>query len=99
MKLSRATIVVVLTLLAALATTPGDLHAQGLTGQITGTIVDSAGGVLPGATVIVRNAGTNLVRDTLTGGDGSFIFPDLLAGTYDVKVALPGLKTFEQKGI
>lgn len=99
MKIYRATIVVVLTLIAPFATTISDLHAQGLTGQITGTLVDSAGGVLPGATVIVRNAGTNLVRETQTGADGSFIFPDLLAGTYDVKVSLPGFKTFEQKSI
>jgi hypothetical protein len=96
---SRRTIVLILTLTAILAAARSDLHAQGLTGQITGTVADAAGGVLPGATVIVTNAGTNLVRETLTGADGSFVFPDLLAGIYDVKVSMQGFKAFEQKGI
>ena len=34
-----------------------NLHAQGLTGQISGTVTDSGGGVLPGATVVIKNAG------------------------------------------
>lgn len=73
--------------------------AQGLTGQILGTVADSGGGVLPGATVTITNTGTNAVRDTVTGPDGSFIIPDLLAGTYDIKVSLEGFKTYEQQGL
>jgi uncharacterized protein (DUF2141 family) len=53
-----------------------------LTGQISGTITDSGGGVLSGATVVLKNAGTNLTRETVTGADGTFVFPDLLAGKY-----------------
>src|SRR5438552_8444060 len=73
--------------------------AQGLTGQISGTVVDSGGGVLPGGAVTITNAGTATTRDTVTGSDGAFLFPDLLAGTYDLKAELRGFKTFEQKGI
>jgi hypothetical protein len=75
------------------------LQAQGLTGQISGVITDPGGGVVPGATVIVRNAGTATTRETVTGTDGAFVFPDLLAGTYDLKVTLEGFKTYEQKGV
>ena len=75
------------------------LLAQGLTGQISGTVSDSGGGVLPGATITLKNAGTNAVRETITSGDGTFVFPDLLAGTYDLKVTVEGFKTYEQKGI
>ncbi len=74
-------------------------HAQGLTGQISGLVTDSGGGVLPGATVVIKNAGTNSTRETVTGADGSFVFPDLLAGKYDVTVTVSGFKTYEQKGI
>lgn len=74
-------------------------QAQGLTGQISGTIVDSNGGILPGVAVTITNAGTASTRDTVTGPDGTFVFPDLLAGTYDVKAGLAGFKTYEQKGI
>ena len=73
--------------------------AQGLTGQISGTIVDSGGGVIPGATVTLKNTGTNHTRDAVTGPDGTFVFPDLLAGTYDISVSIEGFKSYEQKGI
>jgi hypothetical protein len=75
------------------------LLAQGLTGQIAGTVTDSGGGVMPGATVTIKNVGTNQTREAVTGADGAFTFPDLLAGTYDVTVAVEGFKTYEQKGI
>ena len=78
---------------------PGHLLAQGLTGQISGTVADSGGGVLPGATVTITNAGTNATREAITGPDGAFVFPDLLAGTYDLTVTVQGFKTYEQKGI
>jgi hypothetical protein len=73
--------------------------AQGLTGQISGTVTDSGGGVMPGATVSIKNAGTNQVRESVTGADGAFTFPDLLAGTYDITVSVQGFKTYEQKAI
>jgi hypothetical protein len=74
-------------------------RAQGLTGQISGTVTDSGGGVLPGASVVVKNAGTSSTRETVTGTDGSFVFPDLLAGRYDITVTVSGFKTYEQRGI
>ncbi len=46
---------------------PGLLQAQGLTGQISGTVTDTTGGVLPGVTVTIRNVGTGLTRETVTG--------------------------------
>jgi hypothetical protein len=75
------------------------LSAQGLTGHISGTIVDAGGGALPGVAVTISNAATATVRETVTGPDGTFIFPDLLAGTYDLRVVVSGFKTYEQKGI
>jgi len=86
-------------LLTAVGGALNSVEAQGLTGQISGVVTDSGGGVLPGATVAVKNAGTNGTRETVTGGDGSFLFPDLLAGKYDITVTVSGFKTYEQKGI
>src|SRR4029453_5735116 len=73
--------------------------AQGLKGQLSGPVTDTGGGVMPGVTVIVKNAGTNTTRETITGPDGAFIFPDLLAGNYDITARMDGFKTYEQKGI
>jgi Carboxypeptidase regulatory-like domain/TonB-dependent Receptor Plug Domain len=92
-------IVLAAALLAALTASVGTLNAQGLTGQIAGTITDSGGGVMPGVTVTLTNAGTKATRDAVTGADGRFVFPDLLAGTYDLKASLSGFKTYEQTGI
>jgi hypothetical protein len=86
-------------LLVAIGGAMSDVRAQGLTGQISGVVTDSGGGVLPGATVVLKNAGTNSTRETVTGADGAFLFPDLLAGKYDVTVTVSGFKTYEQKGI
>ena len=92
-------IVFVVALLVAVGGTMSSVQAQGLTGQISGTVTDSGGGVLPGATVVLKNAGTNATRETVTGADGAFQFPDLLAGKYDITVTVSGFKTYEQKGI
>lgn len=73
--------------------------AQGLTGQIGGTILDAQKGALPGAIVTVQNVGTRVSRDTVTDPQGAFVVTNLLAGTYDLKVTLTGFKTYEQKGI
>jgi hypothetical protein len=95
-RLVRVVLTVTMLLGGALA---ASVLAQGLTGQITGTVTDSGGGVMPGATVSIKNAGTNQVRESVTGADGAFTFPDLLAGTYDITVSVQGFKTYEQKGI
>jgi hypothetical protein len=74
------------------------VSAQGLTGQISGTITDTGGGVIPGVTVTLTNAGTRATRESITGADGGFVFPDLLAGTYNLSAALSGFRT-TTKGI
>ena len=73
--------------------------AQGLTGQISGMVADPDGGVMPGVTVTVKNAATATTREMVTGSDGAFLFPDLLAGTYDLKAGITGFKSYEQTGI
>ena len=73
------------------------MQAQGLTGQISGTVTDATGGVLPGVTVTIKNVGTGAQLEAVTGTDGGFVFPDLLAGTFDLTVTMQGFKTYEQK--
>lgn len=45
-----------------------------------------------GATVTIINKETNLTRDTVTGGDGSFTLNNALPGPYDVKISLAGFR-------
>ena len=78
---------------------PGPLYAQGVTGQLAGTVIDATGAVLPGVTIVVKNVNTLATRETLTGPTGTFLIPDLLAGTFDLSASLAGFKTYEEKGI
>ena len=80
--------VTLLTLISAPAFAQG-----GATSSISGTVIDSAGGVIPGATVTVKNTATNTVFTTVTTTSGAFSVPSLAAGTYSVSVALTGFKT------
>lgn len=64
--------------------------AQSSTGSITGNVVDSSGGGVPGASVSVRSADTGSTRTTTSGATGAFTFPYLIPGTYTVSADLSG---------
>ena len=73
------------------------LHAQAVgTGMVQGTIQDSSGAVVSGATVIATNTGTNLKTAEKTSGSGSYTLPNLPAGDYTVEVKAQGFEGFEQ---
>jgi len=67
-------------------------EGQGAT-AISGVVVDSAGGVVPGATALVTNtAGAKF--EAVTNHEGIFNVPAITAGTYVVEVSLGGFKTY-----
>jgi hypothetical protein len=74
------------------------LRAQA-TGKIEGTIVDASGSIVPGATVICKNADTALVRTTETNAAGIFAFPDLPIGQYTISVNKQGFKSLNTSQI
>jgi hypothetical protein len=80
-------------LVFVLGAVPVAVAGQGVTAQVTGIVTDRDGGLVPGATVTITNPATRWTRELLTATDGAFAFVDLLAGTYDVTIALAGFKT------
>ena len=68
-------------------------YAQGNRAPLTGTVTDSGGGIIPGATVAVKNNATNVTINTVTNNVGLFSVPALEPGTYTVTVSLSGFKT------
>jgi hypothetical protein len=80
------------TLLAALALAAPGLHAQTATGQITGTVRDASGAVMPGVKVVVTNLQTGLTRETKTGASGDYVIPLLPVGGYVVSGEQTGFK-------
>jgi hypothetical protein len=91
MKCRLVTLVVCLFLGAA-----GPAYAQGAatTSTLSGVVVDSAGGVVPGADVTIRHNATGVTQSATSNAEGAYSFPRLPIGTYTVTVTLQGFKTF-----
>jgi carboxypeptidase family protein len=60
---------------------------------VTGTVKDSTGGVIPGATVTARNADTGFMRAAVTDAQGEYRLPSLPPGRYAVSTELAGFTT------
>ncbi len=72
----------------------GTVYGQGgASSSISGVVKDSAGGVIPGATVVVTSNATQTKFETVSGTTGAFTVPALSAGTYSVSVSLTGFRT------
>jgi hypothetical protein len=73
--------------------------AQSPGAAIEGVVVDSTSQRVPGATVDLRDAGTNQHRTVVTDDRGTFGFVGLLPGAYDIRVTLDGFAPFVQEGL
>ena len=73
--------------------------AQITAGNVSGTVKDPSGGVVPGASVTVRNIGTGRQQTTQTNSDGFYAFPSLEVGQYEVDVAFRGFESYKRTGI
>src|SRR5713101_565312 len=69
------------------------------TAQISGTVSDPSGAVLPGVEVTLTQTDTGLKRTVLTNETGSYIMPNLPVGPYKLEASLPGFSTFARTGI
>ena len=73
--------------------------SQQTLGSLNGTVVDSSGAAVPGATVTVTNSAINYSTATTTQGTGFYQVFNLPIGTYTVKVSHSGFETTNLKGI
>jgi len=74
-------------------------RAQTTQGEIVGTVRDPQGAAVPGVTVTVTNVGTGLTRTGTTADTGSFRFPALPTGIYDLTAEKQGFSKLVLKGI
>jgi len=79
-RLSLVAVLVSVSLLCAV-----DARAQD-TADVVGTVTDSSGAIVPGATVTLTNAGTNVSQTAQSAGDGNYLFTLLQVGSYAIKV-------------
>ena len=69
------------------------------TGEIRGSVKDPSGAIVRGATVIATLVGTDSVRGTLSGDDGSFDIPEVAVGNYTVSCEATGFKKFAAQNV
>ena len=67
--------------------------AQGASQSLSGVVVDAAGGVIPGASVVVLNKATGEKFELTSNEAGAFAVPGIAVGTYTVTVTLQSFKT------
>ena len=67
--------------------------------QISGTVVDPQGAVVPGAKVTATNQATGVQRSVNTTSTGNYVIPNLQPGTYDVSVNAKGFAPGTTKDI
>ncbi len=75
------------------------LRAQIVGGTINGSVQDSTGAAIPGATVTVRNTETGTLRTLTTGPDGRFSAPSVPVGAYSITVDRSGFQSQKRDGI
>ena len=74
-------------------------RAQSVYGSIFGTVTDTTGAVIPGATVTVTDEAKGTVVTATTNGTGDYSVTHLVPDNYDVKIEIQGFSSFVSKGV
>lgn len=79
---------------------PNRMYAQGATSAtVLGTVTDSAGAVVPAASVQVKNTATGQAQQVSTDGQGRFTIAELPVGSYDLQASAQGFQTTVRRGV
>jgi hypothetical protein len=89
---------VLLTLLLVTFCAPPALSAQ-VPASIVGTVTDSTGAVVPGATLTVVNVETGFTRTVVTDDRGWYRVANLPLGDYEIRAEVPGFRTAVRRGV
>lgn len=68
-------------------------------GAVSGSVGDTSGGAIPGATVTIKNEATSVTRTVVTNESGRFTFPVLQPDTYIVTIEKMGFSRVEQRDV
>ena len=83
----------------ALIAALGTARAADVNGRIKGVVTDPSGAVVAGVKITATNAATGVSFDTVSAGDGAYLFPDLPVGTYSITAVAPAFKRYQASGI
>jgi hypothetical protein len=74
-------------------------YGQVGTTSIRGTVTDTSGGAVVGASVTITDSTKNLVRTSKTNGTGNYDFVSISPGSYEIVVEASGFRRFEHRGL
>ena len=97
-KIFRTALVLALFACASMLLT-APANAQSVYGSIFGTVTDSTGAAVAGATITVKDEAKGTVVTAVSNGSGDYSVPHLIPDVYDVRVTAKGFKSFETKGV
>jgi hypothetical protein len=75
------------------------VFAQTANGRISGAVKDQTGGSIVGAAVVVTDTARGLTRNLTTDEAGAYLAPNLIPGSYTVRVTFTGFQAFERTNI
>ena len=78
---------------------PGTSAQSTYTAQLTGVVTDSSGAVVPGATVVLTDQGTNIAVTRETDNRGIYVFTGMRPSTYTIRVEAPNFASAERKDV
>jgi|HubBroStandDraft_6_1064221.scaffolds.fasta_scaffold00044_42 hypothetical protein len=96
-EVTAATRIVLLVLALSLMSLPA--LAQSTAGRVLGSIIDQSGASVAGATVVVTDMEHGTSRSLTTDASGDYVAPDLIPGTYKIRVEAKGFKSVERPNI
>ena len=67
--------------------------------EMTGTVTDGTGAVLPGVTIIATDASRGIQRTAVSGADGRYAFTQMPVGTYKFTFSLDGFDSAELENV
>jgi hypothetical protein len=97
MMFAKFNALVALVLFSLLVSVPARAQVTGAT--LSGTVTDASGGVIAGAQISIKNTATGVTRELTTDSAGLYSAPNLLAGTYEVRVSAKGFRTSVQSNL
>ena len=89
MKLQHVAIAIIACLLAVWL----GFGQTGISASLGGAVTDASGALIPGVEVTATNTGTGVTGTAITNESGTYRFPSLQPGPYEVKAALAGFQT------
>ena len=89
----------VLAALVAILASTSSAFAQFDTASVLGTVRDSTGAVVPGATVTLKNVSTGILANTVSDDKGDYQFQNVRIGSYTVRAELQGFSAAEAEDV